>query len=90
MEEEEQNPLLTEIRQGLTPNKSNAPTQSTDVSQAKEEMAKIIQELKKKMSEIDKITQELEQKRNQIEKNSPKKTERMLHEIRVPPLEMLK
>ncbi|MFA5125935.1 MAG: hypothetical protein WC462_02950 [archaeon] len=85
MDEEEPNPLMQDIRHGI---KSNSNQQS--VEKTKEEMAKIILELKQKMIEIDKITNELEEKRNELDKNSPKKTERILQEIKVPPLELLK
>lgn len=56
---------------------------------AKEDMERIIKELKQKMSEIDIITKELEEKRKELDKVSPQKTKRLLEEMKVPPLEML-
>lgn len=56
---------------------------------AKEDMNKILKELKQKMSEIDIITKELQEKRSEFEKVSPQKTKRLLEEIKVPPLELL-
>jgi len=96
--EEENNPLLQELRQGLGANSQKPATVDTKNESAsrqgnenaKEEMAHIIAELKKKMLEIDKITQELEEKRKQLDRPSPRSTERILQEIKVPPLELLK
>ena len=96
--EEENNPLLQELRQGLGANsqkpiaqdKKSESTLGQGNENAKEEMAHIIAELKKKMLEIDKITQELEEKRKQIDRPSPRSTEKILQEIKVPPLELLK
>ena len=64
------------------------PEQEKDYSS--EEMSKIISDLRKKMEEIDKITQELDLKKKEIEKGSPQKTMKILEEITVPPLELLK
>ncbi len=55
----------------------------------KEDIKKVIDELKSKMGEIDKIIAELK-KREEKEKNLPKKTEMLLTEIKVPSLELLK
>jgi methyl-accepting chemotaxis protein len=68
--------------------RTSAHVQSNE--DAKREMSKIISDLKQKMEEIDKITTELESKRKELELNTPKRTEKLLHEIKVPPLEMLK
>ncbi len=57
---------------------------------AKQEMNKILAELRQKMNEIDELTQELDEKRKEINPTSPKKTKKLLEEIKVPPLEMLK
>ena len=95
-ESEENNTLLQEIRQGIESSKPVAqekvqePVKTVSTDQAKEEMAQIIAELKQKMKEIDKITAELEEKRKELNINSPKKTERILQEIKVPSLDMLK
>jgi hypothetical protein len=67
-----------------------APQNGSQNDDARREMARIIAELKQKMAEIDRITQELEQKRKEMEKGSPRKTEKILEEIRVPSLELLK
>ncbi|MFA6269106.1 MAG: hypothetical protein WC652_04785 [archaeon] len=95
MSTEENNPLLVEIRQGIGNNQNTAQQEKStsvqvDSDTVKEEMTKILAELKKKMTEIDKITAELEEKRNEMNKPSPKKTEKILQEIKVPPLELLK
>ena len=102
MDEEygENNSLLQEIRGGLGSNKplevkSSQPVQKqSSIEDTKAEMSKILAELKQKMVEIDKITNELEEKRKELgintQNNSPKKTERILQEIKVPSLEMLK
>jgi len=86
--EEEHNPLMQDIRQGLKSSANQQAQQS--IEKTKEEMAKIILDLKQKMVEIDKITTELEEKRNELDKSSPRKTERILQEIKVPALELLK
>jgi hypothetical protein len=72
------------------PERQKDLSQISSNEQAKREMSKIIAELKEKMEEIDKITTELESKRKELELNTPKRTEKLLHEIKVPPLEMLK
>ena len=91
---EENNPLLVEIRDGLGSKnipKETPSQQSSDLNKTKEEMSKIISELKQKMIEIDKITAQLDEKRRELDsKASPKKTEKILQEIKVPSLEMLK
>jgi hypothetical protein len=53
-------------------------------------MYKIITELKQKMQEIDVITRELEEKRRELDKNNPTKTKKLLEEIKVPSLEILR
>lgn len=60
--------------------------------EAKKEMKQIIAELKQKMNEIDEITKELTKKREEIKKQKadPKKTQKILEQIDVPPLELLK
>ena len=88
MEEEQPNPLLSELRQGLGHINPQSPPPTLD--KTREEMVKIISELKQKMVEIDKITAQLDEKRRELERNSPKKTEKILQEIKVPPLELLK
>jgi|GEM_PF-947988 len=82
-----ENPLLHEVKQGLAPKVSE---KKEDKEKTKEEMGRILAELKQKMREIDRITADLRRKKLEEEKDSPKKTERILHEIKVPPLEMLK
>jgi len=57
---------------------------------AKKEMNKILAELRQKMSEIDELTKNLDEKRKDINPSSPTKTKKLLEEIKVPPLEMLK
>ena len=57
---------------------------------AKQEMNKILAELRQKMDEIDKVTKELDEKRKDANTGSPNKTKKLLQEIKVPPLEMLK
>ena len=58
--------------------------------EAKKEMTDILKELRKKMSEIDEMTKELQKNREKENKNSPKKTRKILEEITVPSLELLK
>jgi hypothetical protein len=57
---------------------------------AKKEMNKILSELRQKMSEIDKLTEEIDEKQKDVNPSTPKKTKKLLQEIKVPPLEMLK
>ncbi|MBT7240908.1 MAG: hypothetical protein HN878_00280 [Candidatus Diapherotrites archaeon] len=57
---------------------------------AKKEMNKILAELRQKMDEIDKVTKELDEKKKETNTGSPNKTKKLLQEIKVPPLEMLK
>ena len=95
VEAQERNPLLDELKQGLGANSSaqsiaKPAAPQLNEADAREEMGKIIAELRKKMADIDKITAELEQKRRELDKSSPKRTEKILQEIKVPPLEMLK
>ena len=78
------------MEEGENPQAQQAPQSGAQNEEAKKEMARIIGELKQKMAEIDRITQELEQKRREMEKGSPRKTEKILEEIRVPSLELLK
>ncbi|VVB74816.1 Uncharacterised protein [uncultured archaeon] len=86
--EDEEHPLMGEIREGLG---SGSLAASEDEQEyTKEEIARVLVELKKKMADIDKITAELNEKRKSMEKETPKKTEKMLQEIKVPSLEMLK
>jgi|GEM_PF-5451036 len=68
---------------------SNNQNNSNDSQVVKQDMARIIAELKQKMSEIDVITKELEEKRRELDKNSPQKTKKLLEELKVPPLELL-
>lgn len=94
-EEETKNTLLQELRAGLG---SSAPASAVSaqssnnqsVDKSREEMAKILAELKQKMAEIDKITEDLSKKRDEMEAHTPKRTEKLLQELKVPPLEMLK
>jgi len=58
--------------------------------ESKQEMQEIIANLKKKMAEIDKMTEDLVKKKKELEKESPKKTKRLLEEIKVPSLDLLK
>lgn len=53
----------------------------------KEEIQKILGELRNKMGEIDRIVDELKKK---AAENSPAASERLLKEIKVPALDMLK
>lgn len=55
----------------------------------KRDMNKIIAELKEKMHEIDTITKELEEK-NKTGSGPPQKTKKLLEELKVPSLEILK
>jgi len=72
-------------------NKEDKIKEDLEVAQdAKKEMNKILAELRQKMSEIDALTEEIDEKRNDINPSSPKKTKKLLEEIKVPPLEMLK
>jgi uncharacterized lipoprotein YehR (DUF1307 family) len=89
---EEENKLLNEVRQGIMPQTQNAPpVKKSDLDNTtREEMNKILTELKQKMKDIDRITNELNRKRNELTKSSPIKTEKLLQEIIVPPLEILK
>ena len=61
-------------------------------TEAKQEMNKILAELKKKMQEIDEMTKELAKERSKLkdEKTDTKKTKKILEEIKVPSLELLK
>jgi len=86
---EEENKLLNEVRQGIMPQVSSEPKKDLD-NNTKDEMAKILTELKQKMKDIDRITVELNKKREELSKSSPAKTEKLLQEIKVPPLEILK
>ncbi|NMA44831.1 MAG: hypothetical protein GX950_03420 [Candidatus Diapherotrites archaeon] len=56
----------------------------------KRDMNKIISELKQKMQEIDSITKELEEKSKNAGSGAPQKTKKLLEEIKVPSLEILK
>jgi hypothetical protein len=88
---EEENKLLTEVRQGIMPNATSGELPKKDLDEnTKSEMSKILSDLKQKMQEIDRITTELNRKRNQFNKSSPERTEKLLQEIKVPPLEILK
>jgi len=95
MVDEEKNPLLEELRQGLgtgvvsTENTKEAIDASEVDEVKKEDVKKALDELKRKMAEIDGILAELK-KKEELENNSPKRTERMLTEIKVPSLELLK
>ena len=72
-------------------NKKDKIKEDLEIAQdAKKEMNKILAELRQKMSEIDALTEEIDEKRNDINPSSPKKTKKLLEEIKVPPLEMLK
>lgn len=86
---EEENELLSKVKEGIMPQVSNEPKKEIE-AHAKEEISKILSDLKQKMNEIDKITKELERKRFDLSKSSPVKTEKLLQEIKVPPLEVLK
>jgi len=55
-----------------------------------DEMKDILKELRKKMNEIDEMTEDLEEKRSELLKATPKKTARLLEEIKVPALSLLK
>lgn len=55
-----------------------------------QEMAKIIADLRKKMSEIDNMTKKLAIEKKLIEKESPKKTKKLLEELKVPSLDLLR
>ncbi len=81
---DEEHPLMGELREGI------GAQGEGEEEYTKEEIARVLVELKKKMAEIDRITAELNEKRKAIDKETPKKTEKMLQEIKVPSLEMLK
>lgn len=88
---EEENKLLNEVREGIMPKAQEVPLKKEEIdNNTKEEMAKILKELKQKMQDIDRITNELNRKREELNKASPSKTEKLLQEIKVPPLEILK
>ena len=95
MADDEKNPLLDEIRAGLgsgtmsTENTKEAIDNSTVDEDKKEEIKKALDELKRKMAEIDGIIAALK-KKEELERKTPKRTERMLTEIKVPSLELLK
>ncbi len=55
-----------------------------------QEMAKIIADLRKKMSEIDNMTKKLAIEKKLIERESPKKTKKLLEELKVPSLDLLR
>ena len=55
-----------------------------------DEMKDILKELRKKMNEIDEMTEDLEEKRSELLKTTPKKTAKLLEEIKVPALSLLK
>jgi len=94
-----QNPTSPTVRPNQTQSVSKVPEQpSTPVqspipttadSAQKEEIKRVINDLKSKMVEIDKIIIELK-KREERDRNLPKKTEMLLTEIKVPSLELLK
>ena len=86
---EEENKLLNEVRQGIMSSISSEPKKEM-TNNTKEEMSKILTELKQKMKDIDRITVELDKKREELNRTSPSKTEKLLQEIKVPPLEILK
>ena len=88
---EEENKLLNEVRQGIMPTTVGEQIKKSDLdNNTREEMTKILNELKQKMKDIDRITTELNRKREELTKSSPTKTEKLLQEIKVPPLEILK
>lgn len=77
------------IKEMNTPPKDTSKeTKNND--EIKRDMYKIISELKQKMQEIDVITRELEEKRNELQKSNPQKTKKLLEELKVPALEILK
>ena len=92
---DEVNPLLDEIRASVGPsivsgqNIKDAISNSSLDDSKKEEIKKALDDLKRKMVEIDEIIVALK-KREVMEKNNPKRTEKLLTEIKVPSLEMLK
>jgi DNA-binding ferritin-like protein len=93
MVEEEKNPLVEEVKYGLGVTPITPAQQKNEINsneQAREEIASVLAQLKQKMAEIDKITQELDQKRKELAKDSPKRTQNLLEEIKVPSLDMLK
>jgi hypothetical protein len=60
-----------------------------DEEKSKEELQDIIKSLRKKMLEIDELTKEIKEKRKE-DKADPEKTRRLLEELKVPALELLK
>jgi hypothetical protein len=54
------------------------------------EMSEIISNLRKKMNEIDEITKKISEKNKENKKDSPEKTKKLLEEISVPALDLLK
>jgi len=88
---EEENKLLNEVRQGIMPQTPVEQVKKSDLDNStREEMNKILSELKQKMKDIDRITTELNRKRDEMGRASPTRTEKLLQEIKVPPLEILK
>ena len=86
---EEENELLGIVKEGIMPAVSSEPKKEVEAD-TKEEITKILKELKQKMQDIDRITKELEKKRNELNKSSPTHTKKLLEEIKVPPLEVIK
>ncbi|MFA5361418.1 MAG: hypothetical protein WC290_03135 [archaeon] len=86
---EEENKLLDKVKEGIMPAVSGEPKKEIEAN-TKEEITKILSELKQKMMDIDRITSELEKKRNALSKSSPSHTQKLLEEIKVPPLEIIK
>jgi O-phosphoseryl-tRNA(Cys) synthetase len=56
---------------------------------SKEDLQEIIKSLRKKMIEIDELTKEIKEKRKD-DNADPEKTKKLLEELKVPALELLK
>lgn len=65
-------------------------TRTKSNEEIKKDMNKIISELKDKMHEIDTITKELEEKSKYLGSGQPQRTKKLLEELKVPSLEILK
>ncbi|MDD4251032.1 MAG: hypothetical protein PHX27_02465 [Candidatus ainarchaeum sp.] len=61
-----------------------------ELDEKDDNLKEIIINLRKKMAEIDQMTIELEKKRLREKGNNPVKTKRLLEELKVPALELLK
>ncbi|MCX6800784.1 MAG: hypothetical protein NTZ73_01195 [Candidatus Diapherotrites archaeon] len=58
--------------------------------EVRDEMNRILVNLQDKIDEINRLTRELKKKRKEFDGISPSRTEKILEEIKVPALELLK